>query len=465
VEILQEAITLADTIPGPPTRPRVFIAGEVGTLYRQLDRLEEAQQAYANQYAIAKQLGMDAAACRATGNLGIVTYQLALRVLEEDGDDLARNGEAKALIELAMQQLEESSQLAGKIRATMPNPWTPYGHSTTTRYREAISWECLAYGRLSLCYAALGSFDGKPRTRKKLFRKAGKLSSKAVRMAGCMFATGSSVLPMCQFFRGHVFLMQGQKQLALEQFNRGRLRQNLYSMHCRDRDWGITAAMALCKEPSREHRNYLREVVDIGADLGVSDPEGYTALDHAVFSGDAATEEIVLEGLRRHLALSEDRLAELRTEARLRKGYREILQDKLRPILYEHGDDADCIKKLRRAYAETLASDPDKSAQFDHLKFMRYTDFKRFGRLPRSSDGLAQAFGPEPRGTCDDDDNPDALIFFSYRWINHDPGCNTPDDATNTQYRRMIDAAELFLQQNILVEAERLGIWMASEQR
>jgi hypothetical protein len=54
----------------------------------------------------------------------------------------------------------------------------------------------------------------------------------------------------------------------------------------------------------------------------------------------------------------------------------------------------------------------------------------------------------------------DFLIFFSYRWINQDRSLNTPDDANHTQYRRMLDATEMFLQQNPSVDRERLCIWM-----
>ncbi|KAK4232786.1 hypothetical protein C8A03DRAFT_39583, partial [Achaetomium macrosporum] len=424
LKILQEAIALTDKIPGPPTRPRVFIAGEVGTVYRQMDRLDEPRKAYADQYAMAKQI--------------------------EDGDDAARKNEAEVLIQMAMQQLEESSQLATKIKKSQSDF---RGHRPTTTFREAVASECMAYGRLSLCYATLASMDRELESRNEMFDKAAELSGKAVQSAVHMSSMWSSILPMCQFFRGHIYLVLGLKQLALEQFNPWRLLGP---------DSGVTtAAMALCREPSREHRKYLREVIAAGADLDISDPEGYTALDHAVFSGDAETEEIVLEGFRRQLRLSERDLAELQTEARLRKGYREILQEKLRPVLYERHKDDDCLKNVRRAYAKTLASDPEMSRLFDHLKFIRYTDVKRFGRLPRSSDGLAQSFGPELRGDNDgDDNNPDALVFFSYRWINQDADRNTPDDANHTQYRRMIDAAELFLQRNPSVKAEKLCIWM-----
>jgi hypothetical protein len=258
---------------------------------------------------------------------------------------------------------------------------------------------------------------------------------------------------MTRYFYGHVLLQQGRKELALEQFNPEAIR---YGMN-----WGVfTPAMAMCREPSAEHRGYLREMAEAGADLDLADPDGYTALDHAAFSGDAESEALILEGLRRQLGLSDAEVAARRTEAHLRKGYREILQDKLRPLFYRRDEDPDVMKKLRRVYAETLAADPDKTGFFDHLKYIRYADFKRFGRLPRSSDGLVQSYDPAASG--EEEDELGVLLFFSYRWINQDKSLNTPDDANHTQYRRMLDAAELFLQQNPSVDEAKLCIWMVS---
>lgn len=169
----------------------------------------------------------------------------------------------------------------------------------------------------------------------------------------------------------------------------------------------------------------------------------------------------MLEGLQKQSGLSETAAAARLHEARLRKGYREILQDKLRPVLYRRGEDPESMKKLRKAYADALAADPEKSRLFDHLKYIRYTDFKRFGRLPRSSDGLVRSFeSAEESGGGEND--LDVIIFFSYRWVNQDRSLNTPDDAEHTQYRRMLDAAGSFLQQNPTVDAEKLCIWMVS---
>jgi hypothetical protein len=382
---------------------------------------------------------MEGARCRALGGLGVVGYQLALRAWEERKD----REEAEGLVKTAMERLEEGGRVAKEIRA---EEIKYRGHGPTTREREGNAWEALAEGRLSLCYTLLADMDEMETRREELMDKA----DQAARQAVCYSRhLEGSVLPMSQFFYGRVLLRRGKKDLALQQFNP----KSNWAWN-----WGVTTpAMAMCKEPSEEHHGYLREIIDAGADLDILDNDGYTALDHAVFSGDAESETMVLDGLRRHLRLSEADLAARRTEAYLRKGYREILQEKLRPILYQHAKDPDCIKQLRRAYAETLAADPEKSALFDHLRYIRYADFKRFGRLPRSSDGLVRSYQLEEPGK---ENELDVLVFFSYRWVNQDRSLNTPDDADHTQYRRMLDAAEQFLRQNPTVDADKLCIWM-----
>ena len=86
------------------------------------------------------------------------------------------------------------------------------------------------------------------------------------------------------------------------------------------------------------------------------------------------------------------------TEANLRKGYRVLFQEKLRPVLLGGGSDDEVLQKLRHVYADALAADEDLSKSFDGLKIVRYSDFLRFGKLPRSSDGLAQLFVSESIG-------------------------------------------------------------------
>lgn len=379
--------------------------------------------------------------CRARGSLGQVEY-----ILAEEAWKRGDRAEAAEGVGTAVWELEEGRRIAARIRKVEWSRVTS-SHGTTTREREAKGWEAMAYGRLALCYLLQAEMAPDAAQREKLLKEAAATAKYGVDMAVFL---GNSILPVLLYCYGRVLLRQGNKELALEQFN----------PHAFHRRYGVTApVMAMCKEPSPEHRGYLREMVDAGADLDVLDAEGYTALDHAVFGGDTETEAIVLEGLRAQLRLSESDVVTRRTEARLRKGYREVLQEKLRPSLYgRDNNDKDYVKNLRKVYAETLAADPEKSSQFDHLKYIRYTDFKRFGRLPRSSDGLVRPYQVEQSG--EDENDLEFLIFFSYRWINQDRGLNTPDDANGTQYRRMLHAIDLFLQKDPEVDVEKLGIWM-----
>lgn len=118
----------------------------------------------------------------------------------------------------------------------------------------------------------------------------------------------------------------------------------------------------------------------------------------------------------------------------------------------------DIIRKLRRIYAETLAADPEAGRMFDHFKAIQYYDFVKFGRLPRSSDGLVRPLAdPHLLGT----DELDFVIFSSYRWINQNPHRDSPDDANNRQYRRMIEAVESYLEFGGPARSrDRIYIWM-----
>ncbi|KAK3400780.1 hypothetical protein B0T20DRAFT_348372 [Sordaria brevicollis] len=196
---------------------------------------------------------------------------------------------------------------------------------------------------------------------------------------------------------------------------------------------------------------YLQELVDLDVDLNLLDEHGYSAMDYVVFVGDAEAESILVAGLKKQFGDDGQKVALLQEGARLRKAYRELFQEQLRPVLLEGGED--CLHKLRRVYAEALNTDAEKRRMFDHLKHLSYAEFVKFGRLPRSSDGLHKPFRP---GT----DDGSYIIFFSYRWINKDPALRSPDDADNTQYKRMIDAVDLFLQEHPEVDQEKLCIWM-----
>ena len=406
-----------------PSLQRVEFSGELGVVYRRLNRPADAKCAFEVQYDTAKQLKFERAMCHAVGNLGMVNYQL----FQQNRDDV--------LLSLAIKQLIERVRSARHIKETINTQETD--QNTKARWiKDATTWESIGLSRLSLCYAARGNA-----------KEAMTVALESVDFISS--SEDSTVIAMSRFFYGHALLLAGQREEALKQFNLPE---------------ACTTAIALCKEPSEEHRQHLREVVEAGADIDPSDEHGYTALDYAVFSGDAATEKLVLEGLRLRLDGDVERkLMQRQREAKLRKGYRELFHEKLRPVLLGRGGGGggDYLQNLRRVYADALAADEDKRRLFDELKFVRYSDFLRFGKLPRWSDGLAQQFLSES-GESHQGDVAEFVIFFSYRWINKDQGASSPDDAKHTQHRRMVRAAEEFLRLHPSVDRERLSIWVVS---
>ena len=121
------------------------------------------------------------------------------------------------------------------------------------------------------------------------------------------------------------------------------------------------------------------------------------------------------------------------------------------------------LESLRTTYAQALTRDQEMSSTLDTLRSARYGDFLRFGRLPRSSDGLAQHYASGRVIQDGNIESPEVIIFFSYRWINRSPGALTPDDAENTQYKRMIAAAEHYLQLHPGVNRETFSVWVVSQ--
>ena len=411
-------MVLAEDVPSPL---QIELNGELGVVYRHTNDLVRAKRTFEIQYDTAQQLGDERIMCRAVGNLGIVNYQLS----QLDRDD--------TLLTLATRQLMERVQSARHLKQTI--------HAQNTDSEEepalaqtATTWETIGLSRLSLCYAACGDVEG----------------SKRVALEALINTSTSkdpTVIAMSRFFYGRALLLDGRREEALYQFNPLN---------------ACTPAIALCKEPSEEHLGYLRGLVESGADMDLTDEEGYTALEYAVFNGDQSMEELVLDGLRQSLEEDvEDKVLQRQSEARLRKGYRELFQEKLRPVLHR-GIGRRNVQSLRHVYANALAADEEKRENFDWLKFLRYSDFLRCGKLPRSTDGLVQRFVSEP-GRSPQGDAADYVIFFSYRWINKGPGASSPDDVNNTQYRRMIGAIEEFLGIHPSIDRQRLGIWMVGQ--
>ncbi|KAI1471426.1 uncharacterized protein F4812DRAFT_414022 [Daldinia caldariorum] len=394
---------------------RVNCVGELGVVYRHLNNLTDAMRMFEMQYNAAKQLGLEAEACRAVGNLGMVNYQISQ--LDKD----------EKILDLAIARLRERVRLARNIQRSLAAKGHPQDSSSIENGK---NWEIIGLSRLSLCLSARNSLE-----------EAVETAQQALALVAGF--GDPTVVAITRFFYGRALRMSGHVEEATEQFNTST---------------GCTPAIALCKEPSGEHLAYLKELVEAGVDLEITDDQGYTALDYAVFSGNDGFRDAVVGGLRR--GANDYDVEALLAGSRLRKGYRKVFQEVLRPILLARHDD-DRVRRLRSAYAGSLRADEEAREMFSAFSFVPYSAFRSLGRLPKHTDGLVRGFGGEAAGGSAENEpskTPDFVLFFSYRWV----GASAPDDGDNTQYRRMLAAAEEFLKLHPAVDRERMGIWLVS---
>ncbi len=137
-----------------------------------------------------------------------------------------------------------------------------------------------------------------------------------------------------RFYYGRALLLNGQVEEALAQFNPPDL---------------CTPLIALCKEPSEENRALICEILAAGADAERRDESGYSALDWAFYTRDTATQDILDEHLR--LKLGGQDVEALRDESLLRRSYRELVQNWLRPVLVQAGNHLGLhhLRKVMRA--------------------------------------------------------------------------------------------------------------------
>ncbi|CRK14795.1 hypothetical protein BN1708_011256 [Verticillium longisporum] len=337
------------------TQELIILSGELGVVARHMGRLDDAQKAFQLLYDAAKKLQWKKPLCRAVGNLGMANFQLSQQ--RHDG----------RLLDLAITQLNERVQLAQHLGEVAADGVSPA--KAASRRQLAVTWESIGQSRLSLCFAVQGNTQA-----------AVDAAHAALKLSHTL--EDPAVMALSRFFYGRALLFQGGVEEAMAQFN-------LPS--------ACSCAIALCKEPSSQNYEYLRELVDVGANMDLVDNQGYTALDHSVFNSDAAMEDLVLEGLRRQLGdHRQPEFARLQVEAKLRKGYRELFQEKLRPVLLSNGGDATkSLRSLRHTYDESLSSDGERG-----------------------------------------------------------------HDVNNTQFGRMVTAVEAFLRLHPSVEPSRLGIWL-----
>ncbi|KAF2192828.1 hypothetical protein K469DRAFT_735688 [Zopfia rhizophila CBS 207.26] len=79
----------------------------------------------------------------------------------------------------------------------------------------------------------------------------------------------ATVMGYYRFFRGLGLLQAGRREDALQYFNPAK---------------GCTPAQAFAQEPSQQHRDYIKKLIE----------SGYKALDYAVHNGDTKTEALIL---------------------------------------------------------------------------------------------------------------------------------------------------------------------------
>lgn len=188
-----------------------------------------------------------------------------------------------------------------------------------------------------------------------------------------------TVTAFSRFNRGYALWHNGQQEEALSYWNAP--------------DGTCSPAMVFCKEPAIEHLAYLELMAEAGVNFDTRDEQGFSALECATFSNSDEGRQLtshVVEGLRRSFQaqisqstpnLSEEevktrverKIALRRKEARLRRVYRLVLQEHLRPVLST--GQADAISKLRLAYAQSLKPNPDFNEVFDGFYYIRYRDF------------------------------------------------------------------------------------------
>ncbi|KAK6074306.1 hypothetical protein SCUP234_08356 [Seiridium cupressi] len=145
-------------------------------------------------------------------------------------------------------------------------------------------------------------------------------------------------------------------------------------------------AVALCKEPSDEHSEYLRALADTDITLDQYNEQGYNALDYAVFNSEHEMERVVLRSLAKYH--SPERVAGLKREALHKKHSREILHRHMRPVLTQGGNKI--FQNLRDRYATLLGIDEAKMDLFNEFRVVRYSDFVKLGRLPSASDDITR---------------------------------------------------------------------------
>lgn len=441
VETLDRALAAH---PAASPKERACVLGELGVVYRHNGEFSKARELFREQYRLVRDSGdtsleAEAEVCRAIGNEGMAAYNLAM--LEKPPD--------RALLETALDQLRERITRARIFQARL------LAEAPTSKYvGMSKSWETIGMDRLSLVLVATGdAAEAVKAAKESQDRQSGE---------------DPTVSAWSRFYYGNALWYNGQRDEALQQWNAP--------------NGQCSSAMVFCKEPAAEHVEYVKLMAAAGVDFDTYDEQGFSALDYATFSDteDAKqTIRIIVDAIRGELlwryqeskpslpeseihATVEEEIAMRLRQAKLRRAYRAILQEHLRPVL--RTDNSDSIEKLRTIYAELLPKNPGLREMFDAFHFVKFSDFRRLERLPLSTDNLAVRF-PECAEEVPERPEEQFIIFFSYRWLGWtvDPPQDSPDDRSKTQWHRMMNAIEEFLKKHRNIDPDRLGLWLVSK--
>lgn len=413
------------------------ILGEMGVVYRHGNKYDEARAVFKRQYDLGRQAAHEAEIeiCRAVGNEGMCAYNLSQQTQPFDAE----------LLKIAYGQLSErvSRARALHMRLQSENP-------TSRHVAMSKSWEVIGMDRLTLVLIAQGK------------------TSEAVTMAEeSQSRQGDpTVKGFSSFFYGHALWYDGQTDKAIE---------------CWTVPVGVCGPVhALCKEPTLENLGYLKLMAQAGINFDSYDEQGYNALDYAFLSdNDDASQmvRVLLQSFReqQHEYFStwvpkltdtqiqrniEVLVQEKLHQSSLRRHYRKILQEEIRPRLRLGEDDS--IASLRSICAD-LIMNQEVDGVFDTFDYVRYNVFKGYGKMPRFDTQKSQRHATD-QASAVADRGTDHIVFFSYRWIGRssDPPVEGPDSADNIQWRRMIDALEAYLAKKKHINRDRVGIWLVN---
>jgi tetratricopeptide (TPR) repeat protein len=412
---------------------RATILGELGVAYRHKNDFIHAQKAFDDQCFLAREAALVAEAeiCRALGNGGMSAYNLSQQKQPQD----------KNLLQIALTQLQDSITRAQNLHQALlrENPQSKYlGLSKI--------WETIGMDRLTLCYIAAGD------------------TAEAVRKAEesqrTQLMDDPTVKAFSRFFYGNALWHNNQRDEALQQWN--------------PPAGTCTSAMALCKEPCADHIGYLKLLVEAGLSFESYDEQGFSALDYAVLSDtDDAKDmvKIIVDASRTFLWQNfgthdpppdevekkkriEDQIATRLRQSELRRHYRTVLQEHIRPQL--RTGNVDSVHNLRILYKRLLAEDQSKRDVFDTFDYVNYSVFRDHKRIPRSFERLSNRYRKIPEDAAQDDGD-NFIVFLSYRWL----GLERPDDVYNTQWRRMTSAIDELLEiEGKNINRDRVGLWL-----